>query len=154
MEEGDVADIDPSEWMVPPQCIPIHANVTSYDWKPLYESTQFDAIMMDPPWQLATANPTRGVSLGYSQLTDLDITNLPIPKLQTDGLLFVWVSLRASSSQVLSYQQGPINKAHWKILGFYSFGATDGNPDEQPGRAWGRFLCSLNAVFAWCGACR
>lgn len=25
--------------------------------------------MMDPPWQLATANPTRGVALGYSQLT-------------------------------------------------------------------------------------
>uniref|UniRef100_A0A7S0MQZ7 mRNA m(6)A methyltransferase n=1 Tax=Pyramimonas obovata TaxID=1411642 RepID=A0A7S0MQZ7_9CHLO len=91
MEEGDVADIDPSEWMVPPQCIPIHANVTAYDWKPLYESTQFDAIMMDPPWQLATANPTRGVSLGYSQLTDQDITNLPIPKLQSNGLLFVWV---------------------------------------------------------------
>jgi len=91
MEEGNVADIDPSEWMVPPQCIPIHANVTSYDWKPLAASTQFDAIMMDPPWQLATANPTRGVSLGYSQLTDMDITNLPVPKLQTDGLLFVWV---------------------------------------------------------------
>lgn len=25
--------------------------------------------MMDPPWQLATANPTRGVALGYSQVT-------------------------------------------------------------------------------------
>ena len=24
--------------------------------------------MMDPPWQLATANPTRGVALGYSQV--------------------------------------------------------------------------------------
>lgn len=47
--------------------------------------------MMDPPWQLATANPTRGVALGYSQLTDQDIVNLPIPKLQTDGFLFVWV---------------------------------------------------------------
>lgn len=29
---------------------------------------QFDVIMMDPPWQLATANPTRGVALGYSQV--------------------------------------------------------------------------------------
>ena len=47
--------IDPKEWMVPPQCIPVHANVTTFDWKPMYEHTKFDVIMMDPPWQLATA---------------------------------------------------------------------------------------------------
>lgn len=95
---------------------------------------------MDPPWQLATANPTRGVALGYSQvpipqvvllallqptlmlqlhallvygllssgparcpscclaattsllqLTDAHIAALPIPRLQKNGLLFVWV---------------------------------------------------------------
>jgi hypothetical protein len=51
----------------------------------------FDVIHMDPPWQLATANPTRGVALGYSQLSDRDIQNLPIPSLQTNGLLFIWV---------------------------------------------------------------
>ncbi len=32
-----------------------------------------------------------GVALGYSQLTDNDITSLPIPRLQTAGFLFVWV---------------------------------------------------------------
>jgi len=47
--EGNVDDIDPSEWMVPPQCIPIHANVVTYDWSKLYENTDFDVIMMDPP---------------------------------------------------------------------------------------------------------
>jgi mRNA (2'-O-methyladenosine-N6-)-methyltransferase len=57
----------------------------------MYEHEQFDVIMMDPPWQLATANPTRGVSLGYSQLTDQDIADLPLPQLQKNGLLFVWV---------------------------------------------------------------
>ncbi|KAK9798897.1 hypothetical protein WJX73_003541 [Symbiochloris irregularis] len=88
---GSVDDLDPSEWQVPPHCIPIHANVTTYDWRPLAAATQFDVIMMDPPWQLATANPTRGVSLGYSQLTDADIMNLPVPKLQSNGFLFVWV---------------------------------------------------------------
>jgi hypothetical protein len=51
----------------------------------------FDVIHMDPPWQLATANPTRGVALGYSQLSDRDIKNLPIPSLQKNGLLFIWV---------------------------------------------------------------
>ena len=88
---GSVDDLDPSEWHVPPHCIPIHANVTTYDWRPLAQATQFDVVMMDPPWQLATANPTRGVALGYSQLTDQDIVNLPVPKLQTNGFLFVWV---------------------------------------------------------------
>ena len=33
--EGDVEGLDPSEWMVPPQCIPIHTNVTTYDWTAL-----------------------------------------------------------------------------------------------------------------------
>lgn len=88
---GSVDDLHPSEWQVPPHCIPIHANVTTYDWRPLAQATQFDVVMMDPPWQLATANPTRGVALGYSQLTDQDIVNLPVPKLQTNGFLFVWV---------------------------------------------------------------
>ncbi len=32
-----------------------------------------------------------GVALGYSQLTDRDIEDLPVPQLQTDGFLFVWV---------------------------------------------------------------
>jgi mRNA (2'-O-methyladenosine-N6-)-methyltransferase len=90
-ETYDVDLIDPKEWMVPPQCIPVHANVTTFDWKPMYEHTKFDVIMMDPPWQLATANPTRGVSLGYSQLTDAHIADLPIPQLQENGFLFVWV---------------------------------------------------------------
>jgi mRNA (2'-O-methyladenosine-N6-)-methyltransferase len=89
--EGNVDDIDPREWMVPPQCIPVHANVVTYDWSKIYNATKFDVIMMDPPWQLATANPTRGVSLGYSQLTDQHIADLPLPSLQENGFLFVWV---------------------------------------------------------------
>uniref|UniRef100_A0A6U9QP54 mRNA m(6)A methyltransferase n=1 Tax=Picocystis salinarum TaxID=88271 RepID=A0A6U9QP54_9CHLO len=86
-----VDELDPAEWQVPPHCIPIHANVTTYDFDALAAYTQFDAIMMDPPWQLATANPTRGVALGYFQLNDHHIMNLPVPKLQTNGFLFVWV---------------------------------------------------------------
>ena len=84
-------ELDPAEWQVPPHCIPIHANVVTYDWARLHAHVQFDVVMMDPPWALATANPTRGVALGYSQLTDRDIEDLPLPKLQTDGFLFLWV---------------------------------------------------------------
>jgi mRNA (2'-O-methyladenosine-N6-)-methyltransferase len=52
---------------------------------------QFDVILMDPPWQLATHAPTRGVALGYSQLPDICIEEIPIEKLQTNGFLFIWV---------------------------------------------------------------
>ena len=76
---------------IPPNCIPILADVRSYDWRQLYRTRQFDVIMMDPPWQLATSNPTRGVALGYGQLTNKDILNIPIEKLQSKGLLFLWV---------------------------------------------------------------
>jgi mRNA m6A methyltransferase catalytic subunit len=52
----------------------------------------FDVVTMDPPWQLASSAPTRGVALGYSQLPDKDILNIPVPSLQrSGGLLFVWV---------------------------------------------------------------
>lgn len=50
---GSVDDLDPSEWQVPLQCIPIHANVTTYDWAQLYDHTQVGgnpcqpAIMLD-----------------------------------------------------------------------------------------------------------
>ena len=75
---------------------------------------------MDPPWQLATSNPTRGVGLaaspcshvlparvsgalrlfavdtcqvaiGYQQLGDSFVKDLPVGELQDSGLLFVWV---------------------------------------------------------------
>lgn len=71
---GTADDLDPSEWQVPPHCIPIHANVTTFDWTRLGSMVTFDVVMMDPPWQLATANPTRGVALGYSQLTGVGRT--------------------------------------------------------------------------------
>jgi hypothetical protein len=37
---------------------------------------------MDPPWQLASSNPTRGVSIGYEQLCDQIISELDIKSIQ------------------------------------------------------------------------
>jgi len=86
-----------SGWVVPPYCVPIRADIRQFDFKRLAMKQKelsgrlFDVIMTDPPWMLATANPTRGVALGYSQLSDDIITSLPIPLLQDNGLLFIWV---------------------------------------------------------------
>lgn len=75
---------------------------------------------MDPPWQLATHAPTRGVwiwkslqfavqlqrcsdsdrfllvfylqvAIAYQQLPDICIEELPVPKLSSNGFIFIWV---------------------------------------------------------------
>ncbi|ETO06258.1 MT-A70 family protein, partial [Reticulomyxa filosa] len=85
-----------STWTCPPHSVPIRADVMHFDFKALaneqlrISGRLFDVIMMDPPWQLASSNPTRGVAIGYEQLTDESILALPIPKLQSDGFLLVW----------------------------------------------------------------
>ena len=51
----------------------------------------FDAILMDPPWQLAGQAPSRGVSLMYDQLNDKLIEDMEVELLQRNGLVFIWV---------------------------------------------------------------
>nr|CAG8654407.1 3541_t:CDS:2 [Entrophospora candida] len=79
------------EFEAPEWCIPIKADVLTFEWDELARDCQFDVILMDPPWQLATHAPTRGVAIGYQQLPDIYIEELPIPKLQKNGFLFIWV---------------------------------------------------------------
>lgn len=55
------------------------------------EGRLFDVITCDPPWQLSSANPTRGVAIAYDTLNDKQILDIPFDKLQTDGFLFIWV---------------------------------------------------------------
>jgi mRNA (2'-O-methyladenosine-N6-)-methyltransferase len=80
----------------PEDCIPISADVRTYNFDKLIQAQTevkgklFDAIMMDPPWQLSGATPTRGVTISYEALSDQIIKNLPIVKLQKQGLLFLW----------------------------------------------------------------
>ena len=50
----------------------------------------FDVIMMDPPWQLSSSQPSRGVAIAYDSLSDDAIIKMPIEKLQTDGFIFIW----------------------------------------------------------------
>jgi len=90
-EMEDEEDVQMDQWEVPEWCIPIKANVMSFEWDKLAAHVRFDVIMMDPPWQLATHAPTRGVSIGYNQLPDICIEELPIQTLSTNGFIFIWV---------------------------------------------------------------
>lgn len=46
--------------------------------------------MMDPPWQLSSSQPSRGVAIGYESLSDDFLITLPIPQLQHNGFIFIW----------------------------------------------------------------
>ena len=80
----------------PEHCIPINADIKNFNLAELakkqYKLTGhlFDVIMMDPPWQLSSSNPTRGVAIAYETLTDNYIANMPLGCLQKDGFLFIW----------------------------------------------------------------
>lgn len=68
--------------------IPICADVTKFDFENLISrqleiaGREFDVIMMDPPWRLSTSQPSRGVAIQYSSLSDEAIEQIPIPTLQ------------------------------------------------------------------------
>ncbi|KAJ2020333.1 hypothetical protein GGI01_001183 [Coemansia sp. RSA 376] len=85
------SELDMSEFKAPEWSVPIRANVMNFDWEKLASACQFDVILMDPPWQLASQAPTRGVAIAYQQLPDVCIESLPIQLLQTSGFIFIWV---------------------------------------------------------------
>lgn len=90
---------------IPVNAVPINADVTKFDFLRLQQSQLkfggrlFDVIMMDPPWQLSTSQPSRGVAIGYSSLADDYISKLPLPSLQNAGFLFIWYSLLNQGDQ-------------------------------------------------------
>jgi mRNA (2'-O-methyladenosine-N6-)-methyltransferase len=88
--DAALADLDPDLYEAPEWCVPVRADVRFFDWPKLAAAAQFDVITMDPPWTLAGAAPTRGVAIGYAQLSTRVIEELPIPTLQTNGILAVW----------------------------------------------------------------
>ena len=82
-----------TESTIPKHCVPIRTDVRNMNWKALARVAQFDVILMDPPWQLATSNPLRGVAISYKPLSDKHIQSMDISSLQekNGGFLFVWV---------------------------------------------------------------
>lgn len=77
--------------------VPICADVTKFDFEFLMKKQlevgqrEFDVIMMDPPWRLSTSQPSRGVAIQYSSLSDEAIEQIPVPSLQKEGFIFIWV---------------------------------------------------------------
>lgn len=113
-DEAESAKLGGTTWQCPEHSVAIRADVRVFDFCRLGREQRrlgaasvrvagrvgerghaggrlFDIIMMDPPWRLASANPTRGVSIRFPQLADDMIRSLPLNALQEDGFLFLWV---------------------------------------------------------------
>jgi len=89
-------DMEKKKSTITENAIPISADVRTFDFKQLAEVQSniggrlFDVIMMDPPWQLSSSQPSRGVAIAYSSLADEFIQKIPVPKLQENGFIFIW----------------------------------------------------------------
>ncbi|KAH7931301.1 MT-A70-domain-containing protein [Leucogyrophana mollusca] len=69
--------------MLPPQWL--NCDLRRFDYSVL---GKFHVIMADPPWDIH-------MSLPYGTMTDDEMRAMPIPTLQDEGLLFLWVTGRA-----------------------------------------------------------
>ncbi|KAG8931341.1 hypothetical protein FRC02_002848 [Tulasnella sp. 418] len=67
----------PAQWL--------NCDVRHFDYSVL---GKFHAIMADPPWDIH-------MSLPYGTMTDDEMRAMPIPMLQDEGVLFLWVTGRA-----------------------------------------------------------
>ena len=89
--------IDSARSMIPPHCVPVNANVKKMNLKDFARKVKavkgklFDVITMDPPWELSSAQPTRGVAIGYDTMSDDDIRRMDVQSLQDAGFIFIWV---------------------------------------------------------------
>lgn len=93
----DVPDDSEEISTCPSHAVPIRADIRTFAFDSLISSQihhagrLFDVVLMDPPWSLTSTKPSRGVSLGYSQMSQADIRKIPVQKLQRHGCLFLWV---------------------------------------------------------------
>ena len=71
-------NILPSQW--------INCDIRNFDYSIL---GKFDVIMADPPWDIH-------MELPYGTLKDEELKDLPVAKLQDDGVIFLWVTGRAT----------------------------------------------------------
>ncbi|KAL0949540.1 hypothetical protein HGRIS_009589 [Hohenbuehelia grisea] len=75
--DGHDMKIYPPQWL--------NCDLRKFDYSVL---GKFHVIMADPPWDIH-------MSLPYGTMTDDEMRSMPIPELQDEGMLFLWVTGRA-----------------------------------------------------------
>lgn len=77
----------------------------------------FGVVMADPPWDIH-------MELPYGTMADDEMRSLNVPSLQTDGLIFLWVTGRAMElgrEWYFGTSQHIISHFGWKFLHLFCF---------------------------------
>eukprot|EP00924_Labyrinthula_sp_SR-Ha-C_P009400 snap_masked-scaffold_2-processed-gene-22.26-mRNA-1 protein AED:1.00 eAED:1.00 QI:0/-1/0/0/-1/1/1/0/469 len=92
-------DEEIGQGLVAPRSVRLdNVDVRNFDWNGHIKevvcarSQLFDAIIVDPPWDVAVSDPTRGLALGYEALSMKEIFRIPFRRLCRNGFVFVWVT--------------------------------------------------------------
>eukprot|EP00924_Labyrinthula_sp_SR-Ha-C_P009936 snap_masked-scaffold_21-processed-gene-3.35-mRNA-1 protein AED:1.00 eAED:1.00 QI:0/-1/0/0/-1/1/1/0/222 len=68
-------------------------NWSAYIKEVIYTRNQlFDAAIVDPPWDVAVSDPTRGLALGYESLSMEEIFQISFRRLCRNDIIFIWVT--------------------------------------------------------------
>ena len=83
---------------IPANSVPIQTDISRFDFNSLSDlceqkegSNNFDVVVMDPPWNITSVMPSRGITLNYETMSDYEISQIQMNKVQTNGVLFLWV---------------------------------------------------------------
>ncbi|KAJ6250223.1 mt-a70 family protein [Anaeramoeba flamelloides] len=75
----------------PKWCAFRRMDVRNINWKTLHNDIgSMDAIILDPPWKIASHRSMRGLHLGFKTLTDQDIFKMNLSCLSKEGFIFLW----------------------------------------------------------------
>ena len=86
---------------IPDKANPIQLEITKESLETFAQvQPLFDVIVADPPWNVASSNPTRGVALPYPTMSVKKILSLPYEKLQREGYTLMWVVTKSYTEVV------------------------------------------------------
>ncbi|CAK55634.1 unnamed protein product (macronuclear) [Paramecium tetraurelia] len=76
----------------------------------------YDVLMMDPPRQLSSSQPSRGVAIAYQFMTDENIRKMPIETLQENGIILIWkinTKYKVTCKQIEQWGYNVIDEIKW-----------------------------------------
>ena len=76
-------------WLPPLGSHPIQMDILNQD-ELTKLGNNFNCVLVDPPWHVATSSPTRGTTISYSTLCDKDIGSIKLNLLGKNALFCIW----------------------------------------------------------------
>eukprot|EP00924_Labyrinthula_sp_SR-Ha-C_P012481 snap_masked-scaffold_10-processed-gene-8.24-mRNA-1 protein AED:0.45 eAED:0.46 QI:0/-1/0/1/-1/1/1/0/1717 len=85
-------------WFPPHRSWILKVDIRELDWMKLVKTFVElhgglpEVVHMDPPWRVASKDPTRGLALSYPTMKFEEIKNIPLERILKSGYLFIWIT--------------------------------------------------------------